>query len=90
MTPRKSPHGKVAKWAYDMYKQKKKRIAYGPYACPRCGKNLLRINISKQAKEVSANCSCGFNKALKYSEIFEPVDYYNKMLDQIRQNKRVH
>jgi len=81
--PRKSPEGKVAKWAYTMYKQKRKKVAHGPYNCPVCAKNTLNILIDKKNKRVIASCICGIKRSLDYSPIFETIDYYNKLVRSI-------
>jgi transcription elongation factor Elf1 len=84
MSPRKSPEGKVAKWAYTMYKRQAKQLIFGPFLCPSCAKNLLNIRVDKKNKKVTAFCKCGLGTLLEYFSSFEPIDYYNKLLDRKR------
>ena len=84
MSPRKSPQGKVEKWAYNMYKQKIRTLSTGPYTCPLCAKTTLAIVIDKKKKEVNAKCACGFNDDVNFFEAFQPIDYYNKIIDKLR------
>lgn len=83
MCPRKSAEGKVAKWAYTMYKDKGKKLTFGPYECPMCARNNLSISVDTKNKIVTAACGCGFETKLTYVPSYEPIDYYNKVIDQI-------
>ena len=82
MCPRKSAEGKVAKWAYMMYKDKCRKAAVGPYECPNCSNNNLLLKIDRDNSAVTAVCNCGFRSDLKFVSIYEPIDYYNKIVDQ--------
>ena len=81
MSPRKSRH-KVPEYVAQSFRSKRKKLLYGPYACPKCGTNKLRIQVSKESKEVTAICSCGLKCPLNYVPSFESVDYYSKLIDQ--------
>lgn len=81
MAPRKS-HYRIPEWQVQSYRNKTKKILFGPYTCPKCNQNKLRINVNKKKKEVAAICNCGLEYAFKYVSAYEPVDYYNKLIDQ--------
>ena len=81
MAPRKSHEGKVAKWAYDLYKQQSRKLIYGPFECFSCANKSLIINVNKKNKEVFGICSCGLKMKLDYFSSFQPVDYFNKLVD---------
>ena len=82
MSPRKGTDGRVPRWAYRSYKPRVKKLIYGPYDCPKCGKNSLVINADKRQNKVFVKCNCGFSKILPYYPAFQPVDYYNKVTDE--------
>lgn len=82
MCPRKSAEGKVANWAYKMYKAKGRSISSGPYECPNCCKKNLVISVDKNQASAEALCNCGFNCKLKYVPINEPVDYLSQAIDK--------
>lgn len=84
MCPRKSPEGKVARWAYTIYKRQARKIAHGPFECPSCAKSLLIINVDEKRKIVNGSCGCGFKISLDYFPSFQPIDYYSKLIDRIR------
>jgi len=84
MSPRKSPQGKVEKWAYDMYQQKTRTLLTGPYTCPICAETTFVITIDKKRKEVTGKCACGLNDKVKFFEAYQPIDYYNKLVDKLR------
>ena len=87
MSPRNSSQGKVEKWAYDIYQQQIKSLSTGPYVCPNCGKATLAIIIDKKKKIVHGNCGCGCDEYVKFYDAFQPIDYYNKVIDKIRNSK---
>lgn len=60
---------------------------YGPYDCPECKMNKLRILVKKQEEEVIAVCSCGLEFPLKYVPAFESIDYYNRFIDQMSKER---
>ena len=82
MSPRKKTDGRVPRWAYRSHKSKVKKLTYGPYDCPKCGNNSLVVNADKKQTEVFVKCNCGFSKILPYSPAFQPIDYYNKIIDE--------
>jgi transcription elongation factor Elf1 len=72
----------MSRGTYEATKQREKRVLYGPYSCPKCGKISLSIKIEKGEKKVSAICPCGFTSELGYMPAFDPVDYYNQLVDR--------
>ena len=87
MSPRKSRY-KVPKWRVQSIRDKRKKILYGPYACPQCGQDKLRININKQNNKIVAFCVCGLKHLLKYVSGYDSVDYYNELIDQFSSRTR--
>ena len=86
MSPRKSRDG-VPQWVVDIkFKMKRKKLALGPYDCPKCGRDKLRIRVDRQKKEVMAICECG-TYPLEYATSYEPIDYYNKLVDKFHKKK---
>lgn len=84
MAPRKERY-QTPKYVVQAIREKRKQMLHGSYYCPKCGTNRLRIELDKEKKEVIAVCICGIEYQLKYVSAFEPVDYYNKLLDQFSQ-----
>ena len=82
MSPRKSGQ-KVERWAHDMYQQKRTLLT-GPYTCPKCAETTLAIVIDKKKKVVHGQCACGYVEYVKFYEAFQPIDYYNKIIDKSR------
>ena len=80
MSPRKDQY-KLKERAAQLIRKKQKKLLYGPYDCPKCKMNTLRIQVDKESK-VIAICSCGLERLLNYVPAFEAVDYYNKLMDQ--------
>ncbi len=58
-----------------------KQMVNGPYYCPNCKKERLRILADMKKKEVFAVCTCGLEEQLVYAPVFQPIDYYNKFRD---------
>jgi transcription elongation factor Elf1 len=81
MSPRKSRY-RVPEWKVQSYRDKGKKILFGPYNCPKCKQDKLRIKVDKQKKEVIATCNCGLEHSFKYVSAYDPVDYYSKLMDQ--------
>jgi transcription elongation factor Elf1 len=81
LCPRKD-HLRVPQWKVNQFRQKGKRILNGPYECPTCKKENLRIRIIYGKKEATAFCECGLERSLKYVSIYDPVDYYEKIVDE--------
>lgn len=71
-------------WRVKAIRDRKKEILYGPYDCPSCQCNKLKISIDAKTEEVSANCECGFKYTFKYVRSYAPIDYYNELLDKTR------
>ena len=89
MSPRNSPQGKVEKWAYNIYQQQRRTLSTGPYTCPKCAKTTLAIVIDKKKKVVHGKCVCGYVDYVRFYEAFQPIDYYNKIIDKSRISTRV-
>jgi len=58
-----------------------RKIVFGPYDCPKCGKNSLVIKTDEKELKVYVHCGCGFKKTLQLISAFQPVDYYSKIID---------
>jgi transcription elongation factor Elf1 len=86
MSPRKARY-QVPGWVAQSIRDKRKKLLHGPYDCPKCKMNKMRIQVDKERKEVVAICSCGVECPLKYIPAFEAIDYYNKFMDQINKKK---
>jgi transcription elongation factor Elf1 len=65
-------------------RDKRKKLLCGSYYCPKCGLEKLRVGVDKKNKEAVAICACGFEQNLNYVPAFETVDYYNKLIDQLK------
>ncbi len=83
MSPRKSGL-RVERWSYDMYQKKIRNLSTGPYLCPKCAETTLAIVIDKKKKVVHGQCGCGYVDYVKFYEAFQPIDYYNKIIDKTR------
>lgn len=81
MSPRKSRY-RIPKYVAQSIRDRRKVLLHGPYDCPKCKMDKLRIQIHKERKEVLGICSCGLEYPLKYIPAFEAIDYYNKLIDQ--------
>ena len=81
MSPRKSRY-RIPKYVAQSIRNRRKMLLHGPYDCPKCKMNKLRIQVNKERKEVIGICSCGLEYPLKYVPAFESIDYYNKLIDQ--------
>ena len=65
-----------------VFQREAKKLANGPYDCPKCGKRQLLVMINHKNKVTIAQCpSCGLEKSLRYAPVFQGVDYYNKFID---------
>ena len=80
MSPRKAHH-RIPTHIAQSIRDKRKKLLSGLYDCPKCWMHKLRIQVSKEQKEVRANCSCGVECPLKYVPAYETIDYYNKFID---------
>lgn len=74
----------VPQWRVKSIKDRKAKILFGPYDCPNCQQDKLKIRIDEKIEEAYATCDCGFRYVFKYVKSYEPVDYYNKLLDESR------
>jgi len=85
MSPRKEQY-RIPKWQVKQFQAKRDKMLYGPYSCPKCRQVKIKVNIDKQEKSVKLVCSnCGFEQSSKYVSIYEPVDYYNELMDHFSQ-----
>ena len=82
MAPRRTRH-QTPEWFAQSIRDRRKKLLYGPYDCPKCKMKKLRIQVNKEKKEVIGICSCGLEYPLKYVPAFESIDYYNRLIDQI-------
>lgn len=80
MCPRNEAY-RVPNYQVRIFQKEAKKMANGPYYCPKCGKDQLKIVIDKKKKEASAVCVCGIDQKLTYAPVFQGVDYYNKFTD---------
>lgn len=87
MSPRKERY-QTPTYIAQGIRDKRKKLLHGPYSCPKCGLDKLRIGINSKKKEVIAVCSCGMEQKLDYVSAFEAVDYYNKCLDKYKKQKQ--
>jgi len=81
MSPRKDRY-RVPEWRVKLFKDESKKILFGPYICPKCNQDNLKIKVDKEKKEVTVTCDCGLEHSLKYIPSYDPVDYYNKFIDE--------
>lgn len=86
MSPRKARY-EVPGWIAQSIRDRRWKLLHGPYDCPKCRMNRLRIHVNKEMKEAIAICSCGLVYPLKYFLGFESIDYYNKLIDQLNKKK---
>ena len=80
MSPRKSRQ-KIPEYVAQSIRKKRNQLLHGPYNCPKCWLDKLRIQVDKERKEVLAVCGCGLEHSLNYVHSFESVDYFNKLID---------
>jgi len=67
------------------FRRETKKMVNGPYYCPKCCKNKLQIMVEQKKKDVIAVCmECGVKQNLPFAPVFEPIDYYNKFVDQMK------
>jgi len=82
MSPRKA-HQRIDEHIVTAYRKKGERLNYGPYLCPICGTENLRILINENIKKVYVRCKCNFTYTLKYVPNNAAIDYYNKLIDNL-------
>ena len=81
MSPRKTRY-RIPEWQVHQLRARRKKMLFGPFICPKCGKDKLGIRVDERKKEVTATCSCGLEHSFKCVPSYDPVDYYNKIVDQ--------
>ena len=54
------------------------------WTCPACRRHLVTVRLSKARVIVSCRC-CGIRYVYDRLSGLDPIDYYNKMLDEYRQ-----
>jgi len=62
------------------------------FTCPQCGQQTVKVtvlNMPKSSKDeepkklVLVKCGfCGLESTFQYNEIFQPVDYYHRLVDK--------
>ena len=70
---------------YKWLKANTKRNVFGPFECPNCGNNLF-FKIDKSSQKVLTKCECGIKGEWESSETLQPVDYYNKLVEDHNSN----
>jgi len=80
MSPRKA-RDKIEKHFVQAYRDRRRKILMGPYPCPACAKENLRILIAHEGEKVYAKCRCGFQRNLEYRSGRDGIDYYNDLFD---------
>ena len=80
MSPRKARY-EVDKHIVQGIRDRRKKILNGPYFCPACSQEKLRVIISHENENVLALCKCGFRKTLQYTPNRQGIDYYNELFD---------
>ena len=81
MSPRKSRY-RIPEWKVHQLRQRRTGMVYGPYNCPKCKLDKLRIRIDKNRQTAVVQCECGLEHSFKYIASYEPVDYYCKLVDE--------
>jgi len=80
MCPRKARYN-VPKHIVDSIRSKTKSVSFGPYVCPECGTEKLRIIIRESSQKCYVRCTCGLMKELTFNPNNEAIDYYNDFMD---------
>jgi transcription elongation factor Elf1 len=71
---------------YKHLKATSKKMVMGPFECPNCGTELY---FRREGDKVMTKCPCGAAGEWPYGEILQPVDYFNKLADELRTKKTV-
>lgn len=71
-------------WKIKAIKNKTKEVLFGPFECPECHEDKLKVKIDTNLEEVYAICNCGLKHEFKYIKSYQSVDYYNQLLDESR------
>lgn len=82
LSPRKTRY-ETPKHIVDAIRSRKAKLLAGPYICPMCGQERLRIRINEEDHTVWALCKCGVKENLEYKKGCQGIDYYNDYLDKI-------
>jgi transcription elongation factor Elf1 len=70
-----------------IFQREAKKLANGPYDCPRCGKKQLLVLIDNKNKQAALHCpSCTLEQILKYAPVFQGIDYYSKFIDEYKKS----
>jgi transcription elongation factor Elf1 len=77
---------RVERRRYKYLKATSKRMVMGPFDCPKCGSELY-FQREPSSDKVRCRCRCGLTGQWPYAEILQPVDYYNKLTDELRTKK---
>jgi transcription elongation factor Elf1 len=59
-------------------------MVMGPFDCPSCGSELYFSLDSKMNRARTKCPQCGFSGEYEIVKSFQPVDYYNKLVDDFR------
>lgn len=84
MSPRKERY-RTPEWQVHQIRQKRKQMLYGPYNCPKCNSEKLKIQIVRDKGKVVAQCECGLTRSFKYSSAYEPIDYFSRLADEYKE-----
>jgi transcription elongation factor Elf1 len=75
---------RIERRRYKYLKATSKKMVMGPFDCPNCG---VELYFQKDGDKVKTKCQCGLSGEWPYGEILQPVDYYNKLTDELRAKK---
>ncbi len=81
-TSYRTPHNRIK-----ILVKEAKQMVEGPYYCPSCKKEILKIVLDSKGKEVLAVCTCGVEEKMVFAPIFQPIDYYNKFMDLYKKKR---
>jgi len=53
------------------------------YLCPKCGRETIRVKISKERERATVRCgNCGLNEELPIEPTFQKIDIYCRFTDK--------
>ncbi|RLE80761.1 MAG: hypothetical protein DRJ51_05210 [Thermoprotei archaeon] len=57
------------------------------FTCPQCGQKAVKVTLRElnelKEKIVLVKCGvCGLEATFKYNSVFQPVDYYHRLVDK--------